>query len=278
MKYLRDIIEEQIEFCHTGSDVDWTSRARRASGPRLHPSSVAGCTRAAILTAVHPFPDNPLRLEQTHPFDLYTKSVMLSGNVWEREISNMLKSHLGYSYEATCECDTELWAWELDGVLKINTEMFPDGLIIELKDTAEYNFRVKSRLPYEHHAVQLMVYQALENRALGFEIPARLYYNGRGHWAEFDVHADDHYIYCEGRCDDQQRSVEFEFNIAARMNELEVWFLSGELPPREDTPFERQFGCVRGTDKKGYHPNCRWFSACFPEMPAEGPFSKTAYG
>ena len=277
MYYLRDLVENQIDKLHQASNDSWNKRARQAGNgdgkPRLHPSSVAGCTRAAILTAVHPFPDHPLWVEHTNPFGLYTKSVMLSGQVWELEISRMLDAEIGESFTASTRRWNKYWAWELDAQIIAPDEKFPLGLIIELKDTAEYNFKIRSRLPYRHHAVQLSVYQEL----MGNNTPARLYYNGRGHWAEYDIWHSNGYIYCEGQRDGHLSENSFEYDVPARMQELEAWLDSGELPPTEETPFERSFGCVRGSIKKGYFPNCQWYQYCWPEMPQEGPFPANAF-
>jgi hypothetical protein len=45
------------------------------------------------------------------------------------------------------------------------------------------------------------------------------------------------------------------------------------LPPRYESPVDVPFTCARSTEK-GVYPSCRYFSHCWPELPAE-PFQSS---
>lgn len=277
MKYLRDYIEEIISEDQQAAQEAWDQRVRAVGAPRLHPSSLGGCKRAAILSAVKPFPDHPLYADETHPFDLYTQSVMLSGNVWESVISDSLWDHLSElakseAFVPSVRNSTDTWAWELDGLIRPGKLAdFPGGLIVELKDTAEYNFKVKDRLPYRHHLCQVIAYQRLQEQVTGTLFPVRIYYNGRGQWAEFDVRTFEGTIHYTGLVNGRDREGKLEHDVYAEMDELDAWWEQQALPPTYDSPFEVSFGCCRGSNKKGWYPSCRWYGYCWPNMPQKGP-------
>lgn len=276
MKYLRDYVESSITSKHEKTQAIWDAKAIKIGSPRLHPSSLGGCPREAILKAVQPFPKHPLHQSITHPFELYIQTVMMSGNVWEDVIGNGLIAEVsGLHRNVRSHSDT--WAWELDGLIEPElSPEFPEGLIVEIKDTAEYNFKPKDRLPYLHHCCQVLAYQALMEAKTGHHYPARIYYNGRGQWAEYEIRGDNGTIKWHGRRNDYEVDGVYEHDIYAEMQALETHWQMQALPQKYDTPFEKSFGCVRGSDKKGWYPNCQWAGYCWSTMP-EGPFQKGDY-
>ena len=282
---IREAIETGIRRDTEEADQAWKSRG--APGPpKLHPSYVGYCRRKAILAAHSSSPSSSLYQEPTHPLDLYTQEVMRDGRLWERENGDYITA----AYPGTIrnpQYETDLWLWELDFVL-------PDGTIVEHKSTADYNFRVRKRLPYASHCIQLMVYQCLmldidtlDAAAVvekgGPEItprprPCVLYYHGRGNWAEFrvwqTVTSTKDVISWDGLVNGTPRSGHLDMSVIVEIAVLEDYLRKGALPPRLDTPFESGFNCTRGSDKKGYWPACKWFGFCWPDLPQNGPLYK----
>lgn len=278
---VREIIERGIARLHAESNEAWFERSRAAAGsdkvPKVHVSDFDSCTRAAILSAVQAFPENPRYRPPTEEMDLYTQSVMWSGREWEKELSEILSAELGASYSTSTALTVGPFTFEMDGLINHGNT---DVTVVELKDTAEYNFQVRKRLPYRHHVVQLAAYKMLYTDFVHVTNPnavidAVLYYNGRGQWAQFEVVFDDNFVYFDGHINNRARKGEFEYSVPERARELAEWATKGELPPRLESPFEMRFGCVRGNDKKGYYPNCKWARYCWPDMP-DGPFSRNA--
>lgn len=282
MKYLRDYIENSIRNEHEKAQIAWDAKAYKIGSPRLHPSSLGGCPRAAILKAVQPFLKHSLHQPITHPFELYIQTVMMSGNVWENVIGNGLIAELP-GLHRNVRSHNDIWAWELDGLIEPElSPEFPEGLIVEIKDTAEYNFKSKDRLPYLHHCCQVLAYQTLMEAKTGHHYPVRIYYNGRGQWAEYDIRSTSYEgpewrtIEWHGRRNDYEVDGAYEHDIYAEMQALTTYWEMQALPQKYSSPFEKSFGCVRGSDKKSWYPNCQYFSNCWPGMP-DGPFSKDVF-
>jgi len=256
MGLVRDLITEYVENKHRENDEVWRDRVEK---PHLHPSTLAFCNRKAILKAVEAFPDHPLYVEPNpdYDFDLYVKELMRDGNVWEDENAKALNA------EQSHQLITDLWSGELDFLIG------DPPTIVEHKTTATYNFRVRDRLPYHHHLVQVGAYQVLYERTHPEEMSpeCRIYYQGRGHWGEFRVWLAGEEIGYEGEVDGNWRSGFLDFDVLTEMSVLETYWVHQELPPKIDDPFGHRFGyCVRGSDKKGWRPDCPWFDHCWPEM------------
>jgi len=262
---IRELIVDHVRKQQAASRRAWIQRHQGAE-PKLHPSSLGGCPRKAIWQAVDAYPNHPLHVDVTHPFDLYVQEVMHAGNVWEEENARALEAagatrhpHIGNQH----------WTAEPDFALRENGTLH----IIEHKNTAEHNFAIKRRLPYEFHCAQLACYGALVDAREA--VDCILYYHGRGHWAEFRVWPDQQHLVWEGRVDGKLRSGVFDFDLAGRMAALEGYWTRQQLPPRYESPFTRTFGgCVRGSKRRGYWPGCPYFAHCWPELPQEGPFDE----
>ncbi len=271
MGFARELVVKHREQLAQEAQQAWFDR-HLDHEPKLHPSGVGGCPRKAIWQAVDAYADHPLHVETTHPFDQYVEEVMLAGRVWEEANAEAFTSVPGGEHHF--KLVTDMWVGEPDFVVRDD----PFVHIIEHKDTSEYNFRRRKdgyRIPYDHHVIQLACYALLAEDVIDAGlIDALLYYNGRGHWAEFRVEPKTDSIQWEGNVDgDDWVSGVVEFGVRARMNELEEWFEAGELPPRYDSPFQEDYACTRGYRGK-YHPNCQYYGHCWPELPQEGPFGK----
>jgi len=267
MGLVRDAIVEFRLRAQKQATEEWL--AKYGDSPRLHPSTVGHCLRQAMWKSLAGHPDHPLHVEPTHPLDLYVQEVMNSGNVWE-EVN--AKALLSLGAEHSVRFDTPPWAFELDFLLPGDVP-----IIIEHKDTSEANFRYKGRLPYEHHCTQLCIYELLMERETGKPHSGILYYNGRGHWAEFQVWSEGSSIIWEGEVDGLLKSGVFDTDVAETVATLEGYWHSQELPPKLSSPFGKRFACLKGGGSRGYWPACQYFSVCWPDMPEDGPIHREDY-
>lgn len=251
---------------HRLSDIAWEAKYKHL-GLRLHISDLGGCPRAAYLRLLG---------HEPRPWDDYTIEVMQAGNMWEDQ--NLLAIAHHYGTEAIIRTQTILsdgiWVgsddYELVNLNGVN-------YVIEHKNTSDANFRYGNRLPYDFHIYQVLGYAYLLRQTKPIQDwQARLYYHGRGNWAEFDVWDDLAGIQYEGQINGKYVSGGgFETSLYMEMEKLERYW-SSTLPPTYGTPvdFDITFGCTKSRGRKGHKvhwPSCRWWNSCWPNLPYDQP-------
>ena len=152
-----------------------------------------------------------------------------------------------------------------------------DGVnyVIEHKSTSDANFRYGNRLPYDFHVYQVLGYAHFLEQSSGEKWQSRLYYHGRGNWAEFDVweHLLDGVCY-EGQVNGKPVHGSFQTSLHDEMSKLTVYW-PDNLPPVYPTPmdFDIAFGCTKARGRKGrkvHWPSCRWWNSCY-SLPYDQP-------
>lgn len=247
---------------HRLGDIAW--EAKYENKHRLHISDLGGCPRAAYLRLLG---------HEPRPWDDYTIEVMQAGNVWEDQ--NLLAIAHHYGTEAIIRTQTILgngiWVgsddYELANLNGVN-------YVIEHKNTSDANFRYGNRLPYDFHIYQVMGYAYLLHQTKPIQDwQARLYYHGRGNWAEFEVYesapfvdGSTHILY-EGQINGKPIHGELPTRLYLEMEKLERYW-PDTLPPAYPTPvdFDITFGCTKSRGRKGHKihwPSCRWWNACY---------------
>jgi len=209
--------------------------------------------------------------EDTHPFDAYTLELFHSGNVWESEIRKAFTGRLPGTVVGELAVGNDIWSGRIDLYLvELNA-------IIELKDTADHNFKARDRLPYLSHALQVMAYTKLlqEKWRLDMQPTASLYYHGRGNWAEFDLRQYDEGILFVGDKNNKEATGTLYANIDEEMARLEsCWhdFQTYKIIPDPPyaSPFEERFACLKAV-KDLWYPACTYFGHCWPELARETP-------
>lgn len=240
------------------SQAEWAGR-HAGRVPKLHPSSVGGCRRKAVLNAVDAYPDHLLHVDAA-PLDDYVAELMYHGETWEAVNAPAFTSAIYHPH-----LETECWRGEPDFLINGTV-----ACLVEHKDTAEHNFKIKDRLPYDFHCAQLVCYGLLWEQIHGHLPEMRLYYNGRGHYAEFLVWPNEELTIWEGQVDDRWHSGVFPLCVGAEMVALEGYWKRQEVPESHASPFAERFACTKRNRDLAY-PACVYFNHCWPEY-GEGPF------
>ena len=247
--------------------------------PRIPVSQIGHCPRQAILEAARYHPDHPLHRDPTHDFDDYVKEVMECGNVWEPQTGLAVAEQWGdkvhwQRHDPMLRVGNENWSGHIDFLVE-PCEDFPIGAIIEHKATNPNNFHRKGRLPYQFHIMQVLQYERLARRKLGWggRIPTYVYYRSWNNWGELAVWDDGHYLAWEGEINGRSKSGEFEMESTfdEMVESIEVYWREQRLPPRYATPIAHKFSCAKVKDGEGY-ADCRYFGVCWPELSQHGPF------
>jgi len=284
---LTDILADRIASRNRLRDMNYLEWYK-GHPPALSPSSVGGCMRQAYFQAFQGLPEHQEHVEKTHPFPPYVLSVMDSGVMYEADTERKLRDFYGdqmlSQYSVWSPYNGMMWRGSIDFVVpkRGRTNLTIDYTIVEHKATADHNFRIRDRLPYKHHLVQLMVYWHLVSRRNpqhGHE--CILMYRGWGQVAEYDVFMSDYTtedyvrhprISWEGFKNGKYESGEYEFDVAGTMEQLEQAVARHRRPDGYASPVE-EYGCARKT-KQGWYPSCPYFGVCWPDWPQEGPFDE----
>jgi hypothetical protein len=284
MSYVREAVLEHVHACcEEGNQVRGNELSRLE--PRLPVSQIGHCPRQAIFEAVRYHPDHPLHADTTHPFGPYVEELLECGNVWEHQTGRALSRKLGdkvywHREDPVLRVGNQNWFGHIDFLVE-PCDAFPNGAIIEHKATNPVNFKVKGRLPYDFHCLQVLTYRDLlrqkldEARTTMSDIPAYLYYRSWANWAELQVWSNDGSIIWEGEINGKWKSGEFEIDLDEEMEALEYYWRNQELPPRYETPMAVRFSCAKERNGDVY-PDCRYFGVCWPELPQRGPFNAEA--
>lgn len=258
---------------HRLGDIAWEAKYKHL-GQRLHISDLGGCPRAAYLRLLG---------HEPRPWDDYTIEVMQAGNVWEHEngeaLSRYYHEHIGnHGLITQTVLGDGIWAgsddYELANLNGVN-------YVIEHKNTSNANFQYGNRLPYNFHIYQVLGYAYLLHQTKPIQDwQARLYYHGRGNWAEFEVYesapfvdGSAHILY-EGQINGKPVHGELPTSLYLEMEKLERYW-PDTLPPTYDTSvdFDITFGCTKSRGRKGHkvhYPSCRWWVHCH-DLPYDQP-------
>jgi CRISPR/Cas system-associated exonuclease Cas4 (RecB family) len=223
---------------------------------KLAVSEIGHCPRKAMLR-LH-------GVEETDPFDEYTRRLLWSGKMAEAKLEAVLRAEYRDELQAQAHVESEEFRGTADFVVP--------GTVIEHKETAQSNFKYK-RLPYDFHCLQVLAYKHLWKAQAGVESPAptdaRLYYQNRADWAEFRVWESNDCIIYEGDINGEYHTGVLETTLDAEMQKLVEWYRKNEVPPRYETPFEKQFACTRMYTKwktpRAFR-GCTYFGHCWPEL------------
>jgi len=220
---------------------------------KLWPSDIGGCIRKTILR-IH-------GVDETHPFDDYVLELFDSGNVWERRIIRAL----GDAAIPGVLVGDDLWSGKIDAVV------IEAGrpIVVEIKDTADYNFRAKDRLPYESHVLQAAVYARLLRAQTDMEaLPSTiLYYHGRCSFAEFDLRIGRTEISFVGEINNRDRFGAVMLSLEDEMGRMEMvldaYREQGDIPEQPyQSPFEERFACAKQSSGLWW-PACTYFGHCW---------------
>lgn len=228
--------------------------ARRGEPRLVHVSELGSCP-------LKPF----LRLSGVPSADWiddYLLELFFNGNLWEREI---LKSIAQYTPATQVVVRNDVFSGKIDALIGGHT-----SIIVEIKDTADHNFRARDRLPYLHHCYQVLAYEVLLQAKWGDigrgPIECRLYYHGRSQWAEFVVKQEDWGISVVGNKNGDDVEVPFlGADVNQEMSLFRDHFENGTFPARYETPFTERFACTKTV--KGYTwPACQYIEHCWPKL------------
>jgi len=265
---VRPCVEQFITDLDAQNTEEW--RERHQGEPHLFVSDIGGCPRQAFYNAVQHLPDHPWHAEVTHPFDPYLLELFRAGKVWEQETRQALEHVYGDRLQCEVEVGDAIWAGRIDFLIATtDTDRLSSFTIVEHKATNPVNFQYKGRLPYQHHCMQLLLYDDLLCR---FNTRCVLYYRGWSNWAEFEVYNCGDEIAYEGLVNGKERAGQFPVSLSTWVSLLERSWEAQELPPKYETPFSEPFGCTRTKGERAW-PACRYFGACWPDYPQEGPFN-----
>lgn len=219
-------------------------------------------------------------VKETHPFDDYVLELFNSGHIWEREIIAAFPDSALRPVSTQMEVRSAVWSGKLDLVVWENE--FPT--IIEIKDTADHNFRARSRLPYPAHTLQLLAYVKLlrQKSDLSRDPKNILYYHGRGSWAEMTLTQHEEGIMFDGQKNYKDIGGVLPLNVDEEMGAFEgLWDAyqeTGEIPERPYlSPFEERFSCCKVV-RSMHFPACTFCGACWPKLNNPGPFDADEWG
>lgn len=227
----------------------------RRGMPRLvHVSELGSCPRKPFLRLAS--------VPSGDWIDEYLLEIFFNGNLWEREI---LKTLAQYRPATQVRVSDDVFSGKIDALIQHGTTV---PIIVEIKDTADHNFRTKDRLPYMHHCYQVLAYEVLLRKKWDYNGPIQciLYYHGRSQWAEFEIRQEDWGISAVGYKNGDEVEVPF---LGAYVNmEMELFrehFDASTTPDRYETPFTERFACTK-TVKSYVWPSCQYIEHCWPEL------------
>lgn len=235
----------------------------RGEEKRLWVSDLGKCKRKPFLRLAG--------VEETHAFDEYTLELFHSGRVWENQIQEAFSCRLMGTPVTDLEIKMGIWSGRIDMYL-------PDiNAVVELKDTADHNFRARDRLPYVSHALQSLAYSRLLRQKWGLDsYPSTiLYYHGRGSWAELHLQQFDEGLLYAGERNGKDYSGSIPYNVDTEMADFEALWKDYEgmsvLPdPPYSTPFEERFACLKAV-KDLWYPACNYLGSCWSALMAHQP-------
>jgi hypothetical protein len=261
MTLVHNAYSDWLRVANKESTEEW-AKTHHLNPPKLFISNLGKCPRAAFFHSVQHLPSHPFHAEETHPFSKYVLSLMQQGLIDEADTERALRHMYDGNLRTQLNVGDDVWLGTIDFFVEPDT-------IIEHKATNATNFVRKCRLPYDFHCLQVLAYRHfVQLERPDRMIYARLYYRTHAHWAEFEVYDCGGFISWNGNVDGKRREGAFEVSLAEEMEKTEGFWRAGELPPRYDDPLEVPFTCARST-KQGVFPSCRYFSHCWPELPAE---------
>jgi len=245
-------------------------------------SGMGGCVRESYLQAFMYDTGHPLCKPTSHPFDVYTLLRFEMGRMFEDHLDEVMQWNFRHDeYDGQRRLGDDVWSGRSDFIIWPKDD-YPQGLIVECKSSMEKGFaHTMKRIPRLSDALQVLCYQKYMRWEFpDAEWPAKLYYMGLGHYAEFDVWEAGAsgivYDGCVGRHDVEGA---FDTLLADEMWRIDrLWDYAhgpgAELDciPGYNTPF-KGYGCMRKNNNR-YWPRCRWLSVCWPDLTGPGPFEE----
>jgi len=240
----------------------------RGETKRLWVSDLGRCRRKPFLRLAG--------IEETHSFDEYTLELFHSGKVWEAQLQRAFDSRLEGIAANDLQVKSDIWSGRIDMYLSAT------NTIVELKDTADHNFRARDRLPYVSHALQVLAYTRLlrQKWELDKYPDAVLYYHGRGSWAEMHLRQYDEGILYTGEKSGWDINGMLPYNVDGEMADFaglwDNYQQHGEPPGVPyDSPFQERFGCTKAVKKLRY-PACNYMGYCWPSL-GNPPYNEEDY-
>lgn len=231
----------EIVNTHIVAERDTSNWPERHKG-KLAVSEIGHCPRKALLR-VH-------GIEPTDPYDVDLRRLMWSGKMAENKLEVALQTKYGDGLQTQIHVENAVFVGTVDFLT-------PDD-VVEHKETATSNFWYK-RLPYDFHLFQVLAYRELLDNEL---LEAILYYQNRGDWAEFRVWEVSGQILYEGHINNEYRGGDVATTLEREMKSLTFWYEQDKVPPRMETPFEKNFYCTRMYSANAY-PSCTYWTHCW---------------
>lgn len=234
--------------------VDWRreqSTWEEQHAGRLAVSEIGKCPRMAMLRITG--------VERTNPFDEYMRRLLFSGEMAEAKAKAPLLWKYGDDVQSQVVLEAGAWVGKPDFLVP--------GHVIEHKETGENRFKYGD-MPFRFHVLQVLMYQWMIEQVEGYKPEALLYYQQRANQAEYRVWEWGDRIGYEGHVNGKEDSGILNTTLEFERAELEKWFAEGEVPPRYDTPFEKNYTCCRlypNWKRPTAYPSCGYFDHCWPE-------------
>jgi hypothetical protein len=198
--------------------------------------------------------------------------------LWEREI---VKAFADRTPSAITQLDVkdDVFSGKIDLLIDVGGR----PLIIEIKDTAAYNFKARDRLPYDSHCVQVLAYAKLLKKkwSLDSDPSTTLYYHGRAEHAELALAQYPEGVLWNGEIGRKQKDGVVYQDIDTVMQEARDRYVAYQehnvLPEIPfSSPFEERFMCCKKV-KDNWYPACNWMGYCWPQLPEHGPYDEEDY-
>lgn len=246
------VMQSYIDESQETNDWKW----KKAHEGKLAVSDVAHCPRRAMLKVKGVPPSDP--------FDPYVRRILWSGRMAEEKMIKVLGDVYGNSLRTQVPVENDMWRGTVDFLI-------PEA-VVEHKETAYKNFRYNN-LPYEFHLSQVLMYRRLllESGQEDIDLKAVLYYQLRANWAEFEVWSTPHSIIYEGHVTGKEKNGSIGTTLEAERAKLEEPYKEDKIPPRYETPFEKNFECTSMyySSKKAY-PGCTYWNYCWGDSEYTG--------
>jgi hypothetical protein len=198
-----------------------------------------------------------------YPPDDYLLELFFNGNLWEGEI---IKTLAPLQPVTQVDVKDEHFTGRIDAVVTHMGSIPPT--VIELKDTADHNFRAKDRLPYLAHCYQVLTYGFMLQRKWGINRKPTLilYYHGRSQWAEFTIAQKEWGILATGNINGKPKEIEFTgADFVMEVGEFESYAKSGTTPEKYESPFAERFACTKAV-RDYIWPACPYLDTCWPDL------------